>query len=496
MTRSDYVLPFRKRLPTLGYVDSLVAPTIEQAFGLMEASLPLTFLPPANLKDFDRSQSHSADLYKAWHTQMSRLAGDATGNYPASFSDIDRPPGSGTPKAASPEWTGLPRTIKRIAGPSIAAAAKYVDAPRPIGAWDPVDMTKYDPFRDAHGKPISGPAYRSQDEYLEWAVKRDQDGVITRVLFTAEGPEYWDQIAADEDLLLNLYRELCENDTIAKSDLVFDQDVTWKNPYNRGGPERFKKGSYNRYNKWNMEWAVHLTQPANTLGAEVTLALEATLPYGTPSVTMDPDLACCAGYGGINRMSDPTIGSGVNTQVVQLGRRVALRNPIGLYIKRLQPNVFTLADGTPFDAQDQCWTVLRPDPNSVTDMIVRAQFQVPPGVTYKGKQLRVGDLYINNEQVVTGGQIADVVTMTLYALAIPGAPQQTPVPCRSRPCRDKTHPDFIHAIPYSSTCPPTGISPQTSSLLAAAHFSADAAVQPVEQPPRKGASMYTRTLSF
>jgi hypothetical protein len=382
--------------------------------------MPQTYLPPANLKDFDRS-SRAQELYQEWHKAMDGLAGAGYAAFPAAYSAINPPNDSGVPKLASPEWTGLPRTIKRIVGPSVASAARLVDEPRAIGAMDPVDMARYDPFRDSQGNPVDGPQYRSQDEYLEWAVRRDADNVITEVLFTCEGPEYWDLLAKDQKLLVQLYQKICEDQSIKIEDLVFDRDVSWKNPYNRGSAEQFSKGGYNRYNRWNMRSAVHLTQPANTLGAEVTLALQATLPYGKPNpVTTDPDLVCCAGYGGINRMSDPTIGSGVNTQVVQLGRRVALRNPIGLYIKGIQPNVFNFSDGKPFDAQDQCWKVLRPDPADVTDMIVRARFRVPDGVMHDGKQLRVGDLWMHGEQVTTGGQIADAITMTVVSVILGG----------------------------------------------------------------------------
>jgi hypothetical protein len=428
-----------------------------------------TYHPPANLDDFDRS-SNPKKLRDGWHLAMDRLAGKGSAGFPAAFSAVAPPGDGGPPKLANPEWTGLPRTIKRVAGPSIAAAARLVDEPRAIGAMDPVDMARYEPIRDIQGNPVQGFSYRSQDEYLEWAVRRDADNVVTEVLFTCEGPEYWDHIATDQKLLVDLYQEICEDPSVKLEHLLFDQDLTWRNPYSRGSVERFNKGDYNRYNRWNMHSAVHLTQPANTLGAEVTLALEATRPYGKPTpVTTDPDLVCCAGYGGINRMSDPTIGSGVNTQAVQLGKRVALRNPIGLYIKGIQPNVFNFSDGTPFDAQEQCWEVVRPKPAAVTDMIVRARFRVPKGIQHKGKQLRVGDLFLRGEQITTGGQIADVVTMTLYALAIRGAPKQERVPCFGRPCQDKSHPDFIHAIPFDSKCPQGGISPQSGAALASTH---------------------------
>jgi hypothetical protein len=48
-----------------------------------------------------------------------------------------------------------------------------------------------------------------QDEYCEWGVERDTDGVVTRVTFTCETPEYFEHLAErDPDRLLALYHEL------------------------------------------------------------------------------------------------------------------------------------------------------------------------------------------------------------------------------------------------------------------------------------------------
>ena len=48
-----------------------------------------------------------------------------------------------------------------------------------------------------------------QDEYCEWGVERDGDGVITRVTFTTEVPEYFEHLAErDDDRLLATYHEL------------------------------------------------------------------------------------------------------------------------------------------------------------------------------------------------------------------------------------------------------------------------------------------------
>lgn len=392
-----------------------------------------TFQPPAHLRDFDASTKR-VDLYQQWHERMNGFMTRSLSNYPAAFSGVEVPDGTQV-FPANPEWTGMPRTMKRLNGTSVAAAAALIDEPRQIGDYDPLDQKSYKRFKRRNGQDFVGPAYRSQDEYLEWAVKRDTDGVITEILFTCEGPEYWEQIAQDEDLLLKLYRDICDDQSIKIEELTFPEEVSWINPYNRSGvPEVYPEGSYNPFNIWNMRAAVHLTQPANTLGAEVQLAFDATYPYGDPDpVTSDPDLACCAAYGGINRMSDPTIGAGVNTQVTSLNRKVALRNPIGLYIKGLRPNAFNLKGGAAFERQGDCWTVLRPKPADLKDMIVRARFKVPDGIMHDGKQLRVGDLFMQGEQVITGGQVADAVTMIIYAIAVAGAPPQQAQACKYSP---------------------------------------------------------------
>jgi hypothetical protein len=416
--------------------------------------MPEMFQPPANLNDFNRS-AMGQQLANAWHTMMNDLVTADPGTSPAFYNPL-APPTNDPPAVAAPEWTGLPRAIKRLVSGSVAAAAQHVENAISMGNPDPMFGKFTPPFHETGSSTIfAGPAYRPQDEYLEWVTIKDPDGTITEVSFTCEGPEYWKQISADQQLLLALYQELLQNNTIQLADLLFPKAVTWQNP--NGGVENYQAGDYNPYNKWNIQGAVHLTQPANTLGAEIELARQATLLYGRPTeVTSDPDLICCADYGAVNRMSDPTIGSGVNTQV-RLGNRVSLRNPIGLYIKGIDASAFSLPDGTPFAAASSCFEILRPAPPAATDMIVRARFRVPPGQLLNGNQLRVGDLLVNGEKIVTGGQVADVVTMTLYALAIPGAPAQQPLACKYRPCPDRNFPEYIQPIPFNKACPAQGV---------------------------------------
>ena len=412
--------------------------------------MPQTFQPPANLKDFAAS-TDSQGLYDRWHQTMTELVNSDISSWPAFYSPLS-PPSDDIPKGAAPQWTGLPRTIKRLIPGSIAEAAQMVENAIPMGNPDPLEGPNFTPpMYDNKGNVFPGPAYRPQDEYLEWLTRRDTDGTISEIIFTCEGPEYWDNIASDEKLLLEMYQQLSGNDKIRIADLMFPRKVTWENPNN--GSQVFESKTYNPYNKYNIDFAVHLTHPANTLGAEVTLAKQATGLYGNPlPVASDPDLICCAAYGGINRMSDPTIGSGVNTQV-QVGNRVTLRNPIGLYISKIKSDAFALPDDTPFQQVEQSFEPLRPAPTEITDMIVRARFRIPKGITFNGVQLRVGDLKVNGEKIVTGGQVADVITMTLFGEAIAGAPPQKRRKCQYAPCPSKDHPEIIRPIPFGHPLP-------------------------------------------
>lgn len=173
---------------------------------------------------------------------------------------------------------------------------------------------------------------------------------------------------------------------------------------------------------------------------------------------------------------------------MQIGNRVTLRNPIGLYMKvnSIKLDVFTLPDNTPFQHVQDCFEVIRPTSQDVTDMIVRARFRVPQGITFNGAQLRVGDLKVSGEKIVAGGQVADVITITLFAQAIPGAPDQQRQPCVYRPCPDRDRPDYIHPIPFNSTCPQDGISPLALNLeLARAAMMASVTAGPEVEGPQR-----------
>src|SRR5262249_45296701 len=129
---------------------------------------------------------------------------------------------------------------------------------------------------------------RPQDEYLEWHVFKDAAGKITSVTFTCEGYDYYEFLGKEApNTLLALYQKFI-SPAVKKSDL-------------------FIGTNYNRLNHWNTrDGAMHLTQQANNLFAEVILAADATVRRKNTAgveVTSAVTLTRCANFGDSARNS-------------------------------------------------------------------------------------------------------------------------------------------------------------------------------------------------
>jgi hypothetical protein len=219
----------------------------------------------------------------------------------------------------------------------------------------------------------------NQDEYLEWASIK-QNGKLTKVMFTCEGPEYWNYIANDRTLLVKLYSE-------AAGQPVPDTEL-----YTSGS-------AYSPRNKWNAQYAVHLVQRNNTLRAEINIASQATVLRrhdGDDPVTDANELINCSGYGDPDRHSDPHIGDVVN-QAARQGSSITLQDPIALYLESLPHPTNDLGIRKPGGGVvgPEYWTLVRGD----HDHILRAVFEAPAG------QPAVGDLEIGGEKIAYAGQI-------------------------------------------------------------------------------------------
>jgi hypothetical protein len=289
-----------------------------------------TYLPPARIADFDRSKVKD-HLYSEWHRRISGYMTTVSNQRPATpaFFDALHPP-AGQVAEASPEWTGLPNMLIALNDGNLMAAAKVAEGPVRWGDQDPGHPAgiAYPRVVDAQTNQRVDLYYRPQDEYLEWSVQRDGEGIIASIDFTCEGPEYWETLGnLDPDLTVMLYREIAKDDSIHKQDLMFERAVNFVDGKGRIA-RKFAARKYNAWNKWNMKYAIHLTHDSNSLGAEVNLGRDASYLWGSDGLkTTDPALVCCGAYGEINRSSDPTIGSKVNSQV-RSGNQVSLRNPV------------------------------------------------------------------------------------------------------------------------------------------------------------------------
>src|SRR5262249_3574015 len=155
------------------------------------------------------------------------------------------------------------------------------------------------------------------------------------------------------DLLVALYQRFI-SPAVKKSDL-------------------FSGSQYQRLNRWNTsDGAMHLTQPANNLFAEVILAAEATVRRKNAAgaeVTSAIPLTRVAIFGNASRNSDPTIGAGVNSLARQ-DRMITLLNPVGLYIDHIDDASFRLPDGS---AASGWFQILRGTPGRT----LRAVFAPP-----------------------------------------------------------------------------------------------------------------------
>lgn len=391
------------------------------------------YRPPADIDDFSRRPAHEQELRQSWHDFISKAIRDRSAS--GLFYDAEHDPNPATaPTRAPVPWNGFPRAIWQWfngdadpAGRPRAFATAEVLRPR-ANVADPTGnlVTLFE---------------RQQDEYCEWHVERDAAGGVTRITFTSEGPEYYQRMAEiDVTLVGDLYREHV-NPTVKDEELIWGEDMT------AGGQVIFRSGTYNRWNKWNTQLgAMHLTHRANTLGAEINLAADATLLFPVPTApanTLPARLICCAGFGGVNRSSDPLIGAGVNA-FARSGLSVTLDNPVGLYIQEIGIDGLQDPDGLPIGAASLRITRSSPDGS----LILRAEVSPPAGANYTLDQCT-----FEGEPLVGGGQIARRITMVLFGLAkaIPGRSGSS-ASCAGKCCRKPDTSGFLKLVSLTRNC--------------------------------------------
>lgn len=426
--------------------------------------MPLNqFSAPAFVQDFKPEQVRAwSSLVDFWiKREVKLLKGDDQNKPVLFFNELTDPVPEDAPVKPIP-WDGFPRSLKlRFQGDALWEAAKPL---RSVAASAGGRL-----FAIREGTPVEVDyGYRNQDEYLEWLeTPGEQPGSIKKITFTCESPEYWTFIAGgtkalvneedlplvtevvegDHDLLLELYRRYVSPD-VQLEDLRYPHDVRLLVSED-GQPKVYawaERGDYNPYNKWNTTHGImHLTHPANTLRAEINIAARATVLRKNRQGDRVEDavkLICCSGYGGVNRSSDPTIGSVVN-DLARQGLSVTLRDPVGLYINEIDKQAF---EGPQAQDVSDAWTIV--DNRGREGMILRAEFRVP-----EGRGFDVHQVLVDGEAIRFGGQVANKIGMVLTGKAhnfnLPALRLEA---CRNHCCTSPTNRDLLVILEPNEKC--------------------------------------------
>ncbi len=353
-------------------------------------------------------------------------------------------------------WNALPNTLLRMWGRS--RTLTLADSLRPLSERS-----------DRPGPYFIGSTwreicYRPQDEYCEWRTTLDVHGKIKRIVFSAEPPEYWQALhgdplpganswtfgrypfSGDRTLLVDLYREFVDprvryEDLVAAYDLVDHTD-----------PARpvivVPRGHYNPWNRWNTtDGLMHLSHPANSLRGQLRLAVNCTvLRARAGRLITDPEESLCGtADGGPMRNSDLAIKACVNG-LTRAGAAITLRDPVGIYIHHIDLAVVSKPDGTP--VEPDYFRVLRGSARA--GMISRAVFEVPDGEGFT-----VGDLTIGGVPITHAGQVAERISVAMYATAGGlGTFRNRPVECPRRCCRGEENPLNVRVVLPNAPCEP------------------------------------------
>lgn len=415
-------------------------------------STPAQFSPPAKHEDFPDDPSSQKALNQAWATNVQAWTRQAivgnpwnatnSSNQNFYYDPLVTPNLPAPSNALKVPWTALPNRINYYYGSLLSDEQQYemadtgevkgVDLP-PIPQQSAVCDGELQPT--AEYGPYGPRGW--QDEYCEWAVTRDEKGNITRVDFTCENPEYWYTLwRVSPQRVCDLYRKTLDKPQIQLSDLYL-LDPTTGEPVLEPDTGRY---AYNPLNKWNSGTvstptsggAMHLTSTPNNLGTEIALAGSATLQRKCGNADREK-LLCWGQYGQPQRNSDPFIGQQAN--IAAETNRLALADPVGLYIQTPDWGVFELPDDPhlPKDAHvSECWQVVRGSQNlrgfdPSFNFILHAVFSIPQRWKDAGVAFTVSDITILGDPILYAAQITKHFQMALYPLPLPTNDRQTPL---------------------------------------------------------------------
>jgi hypothetical protein len=308
-------------------------------------ALVARFDTPGSLRDLPAG----SPFYDRWHTRVERLIAAAV-------------PLSGAGEHVDPSrrdidvlmnrtytWTGFPR-------------------PHLTGA-----------LRDDRAAAFAaGESRDAQHEYLEWHVQRI-DGVITKVTFVTETPEYWETLAlVDPARVLQLYRELVDP-------AVLMADV-------------FPDGNYHPRNRWNTtDGIVHYIMNINSMRDLLGVSQE-----------REPSRVALDNYDALPYSRSTAADARLNMDMWAMARKglsVAEREPAGIYLVDWDDSGWSKPDGTPVG---NYWRIVRGTPGAALRLI----YEVPPSEGFV-----VGDIRIGGRPITAGGQLAEHITVCARGVA-------------------------------------------------------------------------------
>jgi hypothetical protein len=233
-------------------------------------------------------------------------------------------------------------------------------------------------FADAEeaGPSATGDWRPQQFEYFEWFTTRDATGKVTKVAFSTETPQYFEELAkVDKDRVVELYHE------------HVDPAVQWNELVNADG-------TYDRHNRWTtINGIMHYVNGINELNQAIGLA------KGGAGATFTARDNFEFGVSGANAADDYIV-----REVAALGRSgfdITVHEPVGLYIDGWDDTGWTKPDGSPVG---DYWRITRGRPGAV----LRLEYEVP----YE-EGFVVGDIRIGGRPVLHGGQLAEHMTSAL-----------------------------------------------------------------------------------
>ncbi len=288
-------------------------------------------------------------------------------------------------------WHDLVRGLVRRRTP-VSGAGAYVDPSEeqvtaPVGrthGWGGFPRPLLVGHRDDRAAAFAAAEDRdSQVEYLEWHTER-AGGVVSRVTFVTETPEYWALLARSApQRVLSLYQELVSPE-VRREDLFPDGS-------------RYEPG-----NRWNTtDGIVHFVCGINSMSDLLGVSQERAGP------------GVRDGYDALPYSRQTASDARLELDIWAASRqaRLVATDPTpGVVMTHWDDTGWARPDGTPVG---DYWRLVR----GRTGAALRLAYEVPPGEGFL-----VGDVRIGGRPVTTGGQLAEHVTVATRTVA--GLPRE------------------------------------------------------------------------